>query len=250
MSDPASAFAAELHSRTYPNRGVHGRLVEVIGQRIVGDALAPGTALPREAELMDEFQASRTAVREAIKVLAAKGLVDSRQKRGMRVRAQDDWNLLDPDVLAWYAASSPSAELMAQMVELRRMIEPAAARLAAERRSEVQLAELDLALDAMRDALDDLVAYYQADLAFHRAVFRASGNPFVDRLGAIVAVILEVSFRLQQRSLIPAATGLALHGPALDAIRAQDAEAAEAAMQAIIEAAAVELEIATRAAGH
>lgn len=228
-------------SRTYPTRGVHGHLVEVIGQRIVGADLAPGTALPREAELMHEFQASRTAVREAIKVLAAKGLVESRQKLGMRIRAQDDWNLLDPDVLAWYAASSPSAGLVAQMVELRQMIEPAAARLAAERRSPDELAAIEAAFAAMQAGLDDIVAYYRADLAFHRAIFRASGNPFVDRLGAIVAVILEVSFRLQRRSLIPASAGLALHAPVLDAIRQGDAPAAERAMQAIIEAAREEL---------
>ncbi len=244
MSDPALALLPEERRRTYPTRGVHGRLVEVIGQRIVGDALAPGTDLPREVELMDEFKASRTAVREAIKVLAAKGLVDSRPKRGMRVRAQDEWNLLDPDVLAWYAASSPSAELVAQMVELRRMIEPAAARLAAARRHADELEAIAAAFAAMQAALDDDTAYYHADLAFHRAVFRASGNPFIDRLGAIVAVILEVSFRLQRRSLLPASAGLALHAPVLDAIRARNPKRAEAAMLAIIDAAADELEAA------
>ena len=245
MTDPAVLATPDEPSRTYPTRGVHGRLVEVIGQRIVGDALAPGTDLPREVELMDEFQASRTAVREAIKVLAAKGLVESRQKRGMRVRAQDEWNLLDPDVLAWYAASSPSPELVGQMVELRRMIEPAAARLAAERRSEGELAAIEAAFAQMQAGLDDFTAYYRADLAFHRALFRASGNPFIDRLGAIVAVILEVSFRLQRRSLIPASAGLALHAPVLAAIRDGDPAAAEAAMLAIIEAAGVELRTAT-----
>jgi DNA-binding FadR family transcriptional regulator len=250
MSAAAPATVPDEPSRTYPTKGVHGRLVEVIGQRIVGDAMAPGTDLPRELELMDEFQASRTAVREAIKVLAAKGLVESRQKRGMRVRAQDDWNLLDPDVLAWCAASSPSAELVGQMVELRQMIEPAAARLAAERRSAGELAAIEKAFADMAAGLDDLVAYYRADLAFHRALFRASGNPFIDRLGAIVAVILEVSFRLQQRSLIPASSGLALHEPVLSAIRDRDPPAAEAAMQAIIEAAGVELRAATGTGGH
>ena len=250
MSDPAVLATPDEPSRTYPTRGVHGRLVEVIGQRIVGDALAPGTDLPREVELMDEFQASRTAVREAIKVLAAKGLVESRQKRGMRVRAQDEWNLLDPDVLAWYAASSPSPELVGQMVELRRMIEPAAARLAAERRSAGELAAIEAAFAQMQAGLDDFTAYYRADLAFHRALFRASGNPFIDRLGAIVAVILEVSFRLQRRSLIPASAGLALHAPVLEAIRARDPERAEAAMLAIIDAAAIELETAATRGDH
>ena len=101
----SSALAAGDASRVYPTRGVHGRLVEQIGRRILGGELAPGAMLPREAELVQELGISRTAVREAIKVLAAKGLVESRQKLGMRVRPERAWNLLDPDVLAWQAAS-------------------------------------------------------------------------------------------------------------------------------------------------
>ena len=100
------------------------------------------------------------------------------------------------------------------------MIEPAAARLAATRRSAEQLQALASALADMTAAVDDPLAYYRADLAFHRAVFAASGNPFVDRLGAIVSAVLEVSFRLQRRSLIPMAVGLAMHERVLDAVRA------------------------------
>ena len=99
------------------------------------------------------------------------------------------------------------------------MIEPAAARLAATRRSADQLRRWRTALADMTAAVDDPLAYYRADLAFHRALFAASGNPFVDRLGAIVSAVLEVSFRLQRRSLIPMAVGLAMHGRVLDAVR-------------------------------
>ena len=99
----------------------------------------------------------------------------------------------------------------------------------------------------MTAAVDDPLAYYRADLAFHRAVFAASGNPFVDRLGAIVSAVLEVSFRLQRRSLIPMAVGLAMHERVLDAVRARDADAAERAMDEIIEEARIELEQATGA---
>ena len=228
---------------------MHGRLVEQIGRRILGGELAPGAMLPREAELVQELGISRTAVREAIKVLAAKGLVESRQKLGMRVRPERAWNLLDPDVLAWQAASGPSPELIEHLVELRRMIEPAAARLAATRRSAEQLQALASALADMTAAVDDPLAYYRADLAFHRAVFAASGNPFVDRLGAIVSAVLEVSFRLQRRSLIPMAVGLAMHERVLDAVRARDADAAERAMDEIIEEARIELEQGDRSIG-
>ncbi len=153
-------------------------------------------------------------------------------------------------MLDWYAASSRSAKLVSYMVEPRRMIEPAAARLAADRPIEAQLVALDLAFAAMRSGLKDLVAYCQADLAFHRAFFRASANPFVDRLGAIVAVILKVSFRLPQRSPIPTHTGLVLHPPVLEAIKDRRPDAVEASMLAVIDAAAVELKSAPRRGGH
>ena len=239
---PASALAAGNMTRVYRARGVHGRLVEQIGRSILGGELAPGAMLPSEAELGHELGISRTAVREAIKVLAAKGLIETRQKLGMRVRPEAAWNLLDPDVLAWQAASGPSPELTAHLVELRRMIEPAAARLAAARRSPSQLTSLESAVAEMRAGVDDVLVYYCADLAFHRAVFAASGNPFVDRLGAIVSAVLEVSFRLQRRSLIPVTLGLPMHEQVLDAIRARDADAAESAMHNIIEEARIELE--------
>ena len=240
-------LAAGDAMRIYPTRGVHGRLVEQIGRRILGGELAPGAMLPREAELVRELGISRTAVREAIKVLAAKGLVESRQRLGMRVRPARAWNLLDPDVLAWQSASDPSPELIEHMVELRRMIEPAAARLAATRHSAEELAAISTALAGMTAAVDDPLAYYHADLAFHRAVFAASGNPFVDRLGAIVSAVLEVSFRLQRRSLLPMALGLAMHERVLAAIRAHDADTAERVMHEIIEKARIELAHATGA---
>lgn len=226
--------------RCYPRHGVHGRLVEAIGRLIIGGGMAAGAVLPREIELMDEFGTSRAAVREAVKVLAAKGLVETRQRRGTRVKALDEWNLLDPDVLAWCAASGPAPLLMAQMVELRCLIEPRAARLAAGRRTTGELEALEAAHAAMAAAADP-EACHEADLAFHRALFRACGNPFIDRLGAIVAVVLEGGFHLRDRGVVPSEAGLVAHGRVLAAIRAGNAAAAEAAMLTVIEAARREL---------
>jgi GntR family transcriptional regulator, galactonate operon transcriptional repressor len=228
--------------RVYTAKGVHGRVMELLAQRILGGALAPDALLPREAELAQQLGASRTAVREALKVLAAKGLVESRQRRGTTVRQSRFWNLLDPDLLAWHTAAGASPALTTHLVELRRMIEPPSARLAAERHGEAELAVLADAAAAMRASLHDPAAYNRADLAFHRAVFAASGNPFLDRLGTMVTQVLEVSFHLQQRSGLPFGTGLVLHERVLDAIRGRDAAAAERAMLEIIEAARLELE--------
>jgi DNA-binding FadR family transcriptional regulator len=227
--DPANLIH---QTRTYGARGVHGRVVEHIGNRIVRGELVEGEMLPKEAELMADLQTSRTTIREAIKVLAAKGLVETRQKRGTLVRPKSDWNLLDPDVLAWLVAGDPDPEITRLMIELRRLIEPGAARMAAARHDKAQLKALAAALDDMRTT--DVGCYYAADQAFHRALFAATGNPFIDRLGSIVDAVLAVSFGLQCRSLIPAEQGFALHARVYDRIAARDAAGAGQAMLGII----------------
>src|SRR5690349_8565847 len=118
--------------RTYPRRGLHGAVVHEIGVRIVDGQLKPGETLPDNG-FVGEAEVSRTVVREAIKVLAAKGLVESRPKVGTRVRPRRDWNLLDPDVLAWRYEAGPDEGFLEEISEVRGVIEPAAAALAAER---------------------------------------------------------------------------------------------------------------------
>ncbi|MFO1036669.1 MAG: FadR/GntR family transcriptional regulator [Geminicoccaceae bacterium] len=237
----------DAEARFYPSKGVHGRIVEHLARRILSGEMAPASLLPRESELAYQLGTSRTAVREAVKVLAAKGLVETRQRRGTAVRAANSWNLLDPDVLAWRMAETPDPDVTRQLVELRRLIEPPAARLAAQRRTAAQMAAIDAALGRMREHEGKAEGYYDADLAFHRALFAACGNSFLDLLGAAVTAVLEVSFHLQQRSLIPHAVGLAMHERVAAGIRAGDAAAAEAAMHDIIAEAEIELERAFRA---
>jgi len=229
-------------ARTYGARGVHGRVVETIGRRIVSGELVAGEMLPKEAELMLELQTSRTSVREAVKVLSAKGLLETRQKRGTLVRPREAWNLLDPDVLVWSIAGKPDPRLTHELTELRRLVEPGAVRLAAERHDASQLAMLRSALADMHAALSDPLAYYTADLAFHRALFTATNNPFIDRLGSIVDAVLAVSFALQRRSLIPSERGLVLHEAVFARVAARDVVGAERAMLDIIESAKVALD--------
>src|SRR5438046_5262201 len=129
-------------ARTYPRRGLHGAVVHDIGLRIVQGELEAGDPLPTEDELSGELSVSRTVLREAIKVLAAKRLVESRPKTGTRVRQRAEWNLLDPDVLAWQLEAGPSPQFLEDTVELRAIIEPAAARLPAEPATDEQIADL------------------------------------------------------------------------------------------------------------
>src|SRR5207247_3167418 len=126
-------------ARTYPRRGLHGAVVHDLGLRIVQGELEAGESLPTEEELSSELTASRTVLREAIKVLAAKRLVESRPKTGTRVRQRAEWNLLDPDVLAWQLEAGPDRRFLEDTLELRGLIEPAAARLAAVRANEGEI---------------------------------------------------------------------------------------------------------------
>src|SRR5438094_7850809 len=127
--------------RTYPRRGLHGELVHDIGVRILGGELEPGAQLPTDGDATGEM-VSRTVVREAIKVLAAKGLVEARPKTGTQVRERRYWNLMDPDVLAWRLEANPGDDFFVDVFELRRLMEPAAARLAAGRASSQEVADL------------------------------------------------------------------------------------------------------------
>src|SRR6476660_9548269 len=183
--------------RTYPKRGLHGSVVHEIGVRILEGELKPGDTLPDNGSLA-EPEVSRTVVREAIKVLAAKGLVESRPKTGTRVRPRSDWNLLDPDVLAWQLKAGPTREFLEDALELRRMIEPGAARLAAARATDEEIEALEQALAAMREA-KDIDAWIEPDVLFHSILVRAARNELLERLSPIVSAMLRTLFMVSSR---------------------------------------------------
>ena len=197
--------------------------------------------MPREAELSEQFSISRQAVREALKVLAAKGLVSSRRRAGTYVTPRAAWNLLDPDVLAWHPRGQLSPEFLGDLVELRRLIEPAAAAYAAERGDPARIAGIAAALEAMRRSIGDDKSYYPADAEFHVAIFAASGNTLIDRLSTILAPLLEASFVLQGRAGEPQAESVAMHAAVYDAIVAGDGQKARGAMDAILTLASTEI---------
>src|SRR5262245_38015854 len=124
---------------TYPRRGLHGEVVHTIGLRILRGDLQPGDPLPGDEELRLDHSVSRTVLREAVKVLAAKGLVHARPKTGTRVSPRSRWNVVDPDVLAWRIEAGPDSELYSEVTEMRLAIEPQAARLTATRASSEEI---------------------------------------------------------------------------------------------------------------
>jgi DNA-binding FadR family transcriptional regulator len=213
---------------------LHGAVVHEIGVRIVNGDLQPGETLPDNGFLIDA-DVSRTVVRETIKVLAAKGLVESRPKVGTRVRPRRDWNLLDPDVLAWQIEAGPDAGFLEQALELRRMIEPAAVRLAAERASESQIATLYEAYEEMLAAGDDLDAFMAPDLRFHSLLLEACGNELLEHMSEIFTAVLRTVFAYSSSSSRSYPRAARRHRAIVKAIEARDPDAAEQAVLRLID---------------
>jgi DNA-binding FadR family transcriptional regulator len=208
--------------------------VHAIGRRIVSGAIRPGEQLPTPARV----RASRGVVREAIKVLAAKGLVVSKPKIGTRVRPPESWNLLDPDVLAWRQEGRSRDAFLGKLTEVRLIVEPGAAELAARGAGPAQVEALRRALLDMREALDasppDHEAYNDADVRFHRAVVRACNNDVLEQIGAFVNNALLVAFNAAIRVPGLARASLPRHQAIVDAIERRQPKRARAAMQRLV----------------
>jgi DNA-binding FadR family transcriptional regulator len=230
-----------MKDRTYPRRGLHGSLVHDVGVRILRGELEPGDSLAGE---WDEQDVSRTVVREAVKVLVAKGLIVSRPKTGTHVRERRYWHMLDPDVLAWRLEAAPDDDFYMAVLELRRLIEPAVAALAATRASDEEVAELESAFARMSETAGcDLEAYIEADVTFHDVILAGCHNELLTHLGSTLRGVFRASFTRTQGI---AEQTLPLHEAVLDGIRDGDTEAAEASMRGLIETTAASLASAGR----
>lgn len=232
----------------YQGRGVHGQTVATMGVRIVSGAMPPGSVLDLVA-LGTELDLSMTALREALKVLAAKGLVGARQKRGTFVRDRADWNLLDGDVIRWRSEAGDTAAVLRDLAEVRASVEPTAAALASARRTEADLAEMDAALVDMTEAQTATrgraEAEVAADLRWHRALLRATHNELFARMD----VFIEPALRLRD-SLVH--TGHAddpvpSHAAVVEAIRRADPDAAATAARSLLDKSDQDTEAAVRA---
>ena len=218
-------------------RGIQMRVTEGIGRQIISGEYAPGVFLPKEAELTEQFGVSRTSVREGMRVLAAKGLVDIRQKIGTRVRQPEQWNVFDNDILRWHSEVGRGNEIMRDLLEVREVLEPAAARLAAGRASSDDQGRINNALSAMVSAATDRETFAPALVEFHLSVYAATHNALLRQFGSVVAEILRASFREQQLVASDHETfsgNTAPHGVVRDAIACGNGAAAAEAMLHVV----------------
>lgn len=241
--EPESAFGRRL-SVTEPERAsVDGgrsnrtmTLAAELGRRITSGELAAGTVLPTEKEIQLRHGVSRTVVREAIRHLAAKGLVTVGPKVGTRVRAHMAWNMLDSDVMSWHLLADIRRPFVESLYEMRLINEPAAARLAARRIRPEQAERLRAALQGMADNPRGSPELIGADLAFHRIILEATGNPILISLGSMIERSLSISFSLSWRQNSQEET-VRQHSRVSNAIIDGDGELAELSMRRLIESA-------------
>lgn len=210
-------------------------VTRTLGKKILSGEFAPGSKLPTEADLGESMSVSRTALRESVRMLAGKGLVESRPRVGTVVLPQSNWNQLDPDLLAWREDLPPDLTFIRSLIEARLVIEPAAARFAAERATGQDLGRMQAAFDDMLAAdIADIEGSAAADEAFHLSILHASQNAVFANFAAVIGSALRMSFRLTTSASDNFSNTLNKHGDVLEAIRLRRGDVAETLMAELI----------------
>lgn len=213
----------------------HAEVARTIGIDIIAGRYGEGAKLPGDAELTLIFGVSRPVLRESVKTLVAKGLLSTKSRVGTVVRERAAWNMFDPDVLAWHLDAGINKQFLRDLAEIRLAVEPRAAALAAERRTEDDLEVMRRAVARMGDEPGASSGFAEADLALHVAVASASGNPFMRSIGAVIEAALRASFVLSAPvDAREHGIAVAAHERIVEAIADKDAEAAAAAMTNVI----------------
>lgn len=218
-------------------KNVHGNTLDLLGLRIVSGTYVVGGGVPPEPILCEELGVSRTVIREAVKSLIAKGMVSTGPKVGTRVLPRDTWNWFDPDVIIWQSKIGLTADFLRDLQDLRRLIEPAAVRMAAERATPANIAEIEAAYEGMRSAVYDGGDYVKYDLRFHQGMLKACQNRMLIQMNKALSALLRTSFELSTTKPDGPRSSLPLHRAVLDAVIAKNPAKAEKAIIVLIDGA-------------
>jgi DNA-binding FadR family transcriptional regulator len=223
-------------------KNVHGNTVDFLGEAIVAGRYAEGGSLPPELVLCEELGVSRTVVREAIKSLVAKGLIHTGPKVGTHVLSADQWNWFDADVIAWQSKGGLTTGFIRDLQDLRRVVEPAAARFAAMRASDGDIAKIEDAYAGMKLAVNEGGDYITFDLRFHQGLLAASHNRMLVQMSKALSTLLRTSFELSTAKENGTRHSLPMHRAVLDAVIAHNPVQAEHAILVLIDSAHDDIE--------
>jgi DNA-binding FadR family transcriptional regulator len=223
-------------------KNVHGNTVDFLGEAIVAGRYAVGASIPPEPLLCEELGVSRTVVRESVKSLVAKGLIHTGPKVGTKVLPSDHWNWFDADVIAWQAKAGLTPEFVRDLQDLRRVVEPAAVKMAALRATPKDIAVLEEAYAGMARAVTQGGDYVTFDLRFHQGLLQASNNRMLVQMSKALGALLRTSFELSTFKKDGPASSLHLHRAVLDAVIAKNPARAERAIKVLIDGAHDDIE--------
>lgn len=223
-------------------KNVHGNTVDHLGEAIVAGRYAAGGSIPPEPVLCEELGVSRTVIREAVKSLVAKGLLTTGPKVGTRVQAEEQWNWFDADVIVWQTKAGLSVDFLQDLQDLRRVVEPAAVRLAAERATPQDIAEIELAFAGMKRAVEEGGDYVTYDLRFHQGLLRACHNRMLGQMSKALSALLRTSFEISTTRKDGPKNSLPLHRAVLDAVIDHNPVKAEKAILVLIDGARGDIE--------
>lgn len=212
----------------------HRSIARALGIAIVTGQYLPGQILPGEFELAETRAVSRSVVREALRILAAKGLIESRPKAGTRIRNRGDWNLLDPDILAWMFEVEPPAAFVENLYQLRMIVEPAAAELAARHRTTRQIGRMGHALEIMEEMGLATAEGQAADQQFHNILLEATGNDLLVSLSGSIGTAVRATALFKARKAKQLRDSIPLHRDLFSAITNGDPAGAKAACTTLI----------------
>ena len=222
---------------------LHRQVLNQMGEQICSGKFAPGDILPAEPVLAEQMQVSRITIRETMKSLSAKGMLEVRRRYGTIVLPRSQWQLFDPDVITWRARAGAIDEgLIQDLMELRLIIEPNAAKLAAKRATAEDRVAVRCAFKSMERAVAGQGEYVPADLAFHGAILTACHNQFIQQMQNALSAILRTSFELSSEIAGGPARSLPMHEAPCVAIETGDAAGAEEAVLTLIKRAETDFE--------
>lgn len=223
-------------------KNVHGNTVDFLGEAIVAGRYGVGVSIPPEPVLCEELGVSRTVVRESVKSLVAKGLILTGPKVGTRVLPSDQWNWFDADVIAWQVKAGLTPDFIRDLQDLRRVVEPAAVKLAVLRATDLDIAQIEAAYAGMKIAVTHGGDYVTHDLAFHQGLLKASHNRMLIQMSKALGALLRISFELSTSKKGGPAKSLPMHRAVLDAVIARSPTKAERAICMLIDGAHHDIE--------
>jgi GntR family transcriptional regulator, galactonate operon transcriptional repressor len=221
---------------------LHNQVAEILARRIMRGELKPGNRLPDIVQLRSEFQVSRTVLREAVKLLTAKGLVESKPRVGMTVCPRRQWSMLDPEVLLWRVEAGIDKDFFRELIDMRCVIEPGSAEFASLYATPQELKQIEAAYLRLESSVNDADVFVRADIQFHQTILASTHNELLQQMSQIIGVAIMAIARATATVPGSSEASLRIHHGVMDAILSREPALARQRMRQLVDEASYEID--------